>query len=119
MPDTGQTVRLAAPSFRAVVRIVAIVAACAIALYLVWRPSTSHRDDRLVAFIIVYQRIENTFIQPVVHGRALKVNPIVTILAVLVGASLLGILARCSRSRSPPPSRSCCATGGRIGRPLA
>jgi predicted PurR-regulated permease PerM len=45
-----------------------------------------------VAFIIVYQRVENSFVQPVVYGRALKVNPIVTILAVLVGASLLGIL---------------------------
>ena len=45
-----------------------------------------------VAFIIVYQRVENSLIQPVVYGRALKVNPIVTILAVLVGASLLGIL---------------------------
>jgi predicted PurR-regulated permease PerM len=45
-----------------------------------------------LAFIIVYQRVENSFIQPVVYGRALKVNPIVTILAVLVGASLLGIL---------------------------
>jgi hypothetical protein len=45
-----------------------------------------------VAFIIVYQRVENSFIQPVVYGRALKVNPIVTILAVLVGASPLGIL---------------------------
>ena len=45
-----------------------------------------------VAFIIVYQRIENSFIQPVVYGHALKVDPIVTILAVLVGASLLGIL---------------------------
>jgi predicted PurR-regulated permease PerM len=27
-----------------------------------------------------------------VYGRALKVNPIVTIVAVLVGASLLGVL---------------------------
>src|SRR4051794_12887362 len=45
-----------------------------------------------LAFIIAYQRVENSFIQPLVYGRALKVNPIVTILAVLVGASLLGIL---------------------------
>ena len=45
-----------------------------------------------VAFTIVYQRVENSLIQPVVYGRALKVDPIVTILAVLVGASLLGIL---------------------------
>jgi hypothetical protein len=35
-----------------------------------------------VAFIIVYQGVENSFIQPVVYGHALKVNPIVTILAV-------------------------------------
>src|SRR4051795_3476231 len=45
-----------------------------------------------VVFIVVYQRVENSLIQPVVYGHALKVNPIVTILAVLVGASLLGIL---------------------------
>jgi predicted PurR-regulated permease PerM len=45
-----------------------------------------------LAFIIVYQRVENSFVQPAVYGRALKVNPIVTILAVLLGASLLGIL---------------------------
>ena len=45
-----------------------------------------------VAFIIVWQRFEDYVIQPMVYGRALKVNPIVTIVAVLVGASLLGIL---------------------------
>jgi predicted PurR-regulated permease PerM len=45
-----------------------------------------------IAFVVVYQRVENSLVQPVVYGRALKVNPIVTIVAVLVGASLLGIL---------------------------
>lgn len=35
--DADQTVRLAAPSPRAVVRIVAIVVACAVLLYLAWR----------------------------------------------------------------------------------
>src|SRR3954447_930307 len=35
--DTDQTVRLAAPSPRTVVRVVAIVVACAVALYLAWR----------------------------------------------------------------------------------
>jgi len=45
-----------------------------------------------VAFIIVYQRVEDYVVQPLVYGRALKVNPLVTILAVLIGASLLGIL---------------------------
>ena len=45
-----------------------------------------------VAFIIVWQRFEDYVIQPMVYGRTLKVNPIVTIVSVLVGASLLGIL---------------------------
>jgi hypothetical protein len=36
MPNPGPTVRLAAPSLRGVVRLVAIVAACAVTLYLVW-----------------------------------------------------------------------------------
>jgi predicted PurR-regulated permease PerM len=34
----------------------------------------------------------NHVVQPRVYGRALKVNPLVTILSVLVGASLLGVL---------------------------
>jgi predicted PurR-regulated permease PerM len=45
-----------------------------------------------IAFIIVWQRIEDYIVQPLVYGRALHVNPIVTILSVLAGASLLGIL---------------------------
>jgi predicted PurR-regulated permease PerM len=45
-----------------------------------------------IAFIVVWQRFENYVVQPAVYGRALNVNPIVTILSVLAGASLLGIL---------------------------
>ncbi len=45
-----------------------------------------------IAFIIVWQRIEDYVVQPLVYGKALHVNPIVTILAVLCGAELLGIL---------------------------
>jgi predicted PurR-regulated permease PerM len=45
-----------------------------------------------VAFVVVYQRFENYLVQPLVYGRALDVNPLVTILGVLAGASLLGIL---------------------------
>jgi predicted PurR-regulated permease PerM len=45
-----------------------------------------------VAFIIVWQRFEDYVVQPAVYGRALHVNPIVTIVAVLAGAALLGIL---------------------------
>ncbi len=45
-----------------------------------------------LAFIIVWQRFEDYVVQPLVYGRTLNVNPIVTILAVLAGTSLLGIL---------------------------
>ncbi len=45
-----------------------------------------------IAFIIVWQRITDYVVQPLVYGKALHVNPIVTILAVLCGAELLGIL---------------------------
>ncbi len=45
-----------------------------------------------IGFIIVYQRVEDYVVQPLVYRRAVSVNPIVTIIAVLVGASLLGIL---------------------------
>ena len=45
-----------------------------------------------VAFVIVYQRVENYLLQPLVYGRTLNVDPLVTILGVLAGASLLGIL---------------------------
>jgi predicted PurR-regulated permease PerM len=45
-----------------------------------------------VAFILVWQRFEDYVIQPLVYGRALHVNPLVTIVAVLMGADLLGVL---------------------------
>jgi predicted PurR-regulated permease PerM len=45
-----------------------------------------------IGFIIVWQRFEDYVVQPLVYGKALRVNPIVTIVSVLVGASLLGIL---------------------------
>ena len=45
-----------------------------------------------IAFIIVWQRFEDYVVQPLVYGRSLKVDPIVTIVSVLAGAALLGIL---------------------------
>jgi predicted PurR-regulated permease PerM len=45
-----------------------------------------------IAFIIVWQRFEDYVVQPLVYGKALHINAIVTIVAVLAGASLLGIL---------------------------
>jgi predicted PurR-regulated permease PerM len=45
-----------------------------------------------VVFVVLYQRFENYVVQPLVYGHALDVDPIVTILAVLAGSALLGIL---------------------------
>jgi predicted PurR-regulated permease PerM len=45
-----------------------------------------------IVFIILWQRFEDYVVQPLVYRRALHVNPLVTIVAVLVGAELLGIL---------------------------
>jgi predicted PurR-regulated permease PerM len=45
-----------------------------------------------VAFIIVWQRIEDYVIQPHVYRRAMNMNPLVTIVSLLVGAELLGLL---------------------------
>lgn len=46
----------------------------------------------MVAFIVVYQQIENTIIQPRVQGRAASLSPLVIFLSVLVGSQLLGVL---------------------------
>src|ERR1700749_2483613 len=51
MPAPGPTVRLAAPSLRGVVRLVAIVAACAIGLYLVWRTRGVLRLAAIALFV--------------------------------------------------------------------
>jgi predicted PurR-regulated permease PerM len=45
-----------------------------------------------IAFIIVWQRFEDYVVQPLVYRRAVQVNPLVTIVSVLAGAALLGVL---------------------------
>ena len=45
----------------------------------------------LVVFI-VYQQIENNLLQPVVYRRTVDVAPLFTIVSILVGAALLGVL---------------------------
>jgi len=42
--------------------------------------------------LIGYQQVENNIVQPVVYGRTVQIHPLVVIVAVLVGAALLGIL---------------------------
>jgi len=45
-----------------------------------------------VAVMIGYQQIENNLIQPVIYGRTVQIHPLVVIVAVLIGAGLLGVL---------------------------
>ena len=45
-----------------------------------------------VIWSIVYQQIENNLIQPQIQKRAVDINPFLVIVAVLFGATLLGVL---------------------------
>ena len=46
----------------------------------------------LLVFFIVYQQIENHFLQPVVYSRTVQLSPLVILIAVLIGAQLAGVL---------------------------
>lgn len=43
-------------------------------------------------FFLVYQQIENNVLQPFVYRRAVSVAPLLVIVSILVGSSLLGVL---------------------------
>jgi predicted PurR-regulated permease PerM len=43
-------------------------------------------------FVIVYQQLENHFLQPVIYGRTVQLSALAVLVSVLVGAELAGIL---------------------------
>jgi predicted PurR-regulated permease PerM len=45
-----------------------------------------------IVFLIVYQQIENNVFQPIIHRYTVQLNPFWIILAVLIGATILGIV---------------------------
>jgi predicted PurR-regulated permease PerM len=45
-----------------------------------------------VIFLIVYQQFENNVLQPVIYRRTVAIHPLIVIVAVLIGGSLLGVL---------------------------
>jgi predicted PurR-regulated permease PerM len=45
-----------------------------------------------VVWAIVYQQLENNLVQPQIQKRTVKVHPFITIVAVLFGSTLLGVL---------------------------
>ncbi len=46
----------------------------------------------VLVFFIVYQQLENHFLQPVIYGRTVQLSPLAVLISVLVGAELAGIL---------------------------
>jgi predicted PurR-regulated permease PerM len=46
----------------------------------------------MLIFFIVYQQVENHLLQPLVYGRTVQLSPLVVLIAVLIGASLAGVL---------------------------
>ena len=45
-----------------------------------------------VVFFVVYQQVENHFLQPVIYGRTVQLSPLAVLIAVLMGAELAGVL---------------------------
>lgn len=43
-------------------------------------------------FFLIYQQLENHLVQPIVYSRTVDVHPLIVILGVLIGGSLLGVL---------------------------
>lgn len=46
----------------------------------------------VVGFFVLYQQLENHILQPVIYGRTVQLSPLTVLLAVLIGAELVGIL---------------------------
>ena len=46
----------------------------------------------VVVFFVVYQQVENHFLQPVIYGRTVQLSPLAVLVAVLIGAELAGVL---------------------------
>jgi predicted PurR-regulated permease PerM len=46
----------------------------------------------VVAFFVLYQQLENHILQPVIYGRTVQLSPLTVLVAILIGAELVGIL---------------------------
>jgi predicted PurR-regulated permease PerM len=46
----------------------------------------------VLIFVVVYQQLENHFLQPVIYGRTVQLSPLAVLVSVLVGAELAGVL---------------------------
>ena len=46
----------------------------------------------VLIFFVLYQQLENHVLQPVVYGRTVQLSPLVVLIAVLIGATLAGVV---------------------------
>jgi predicted PurR-regulated permease PerM len=46
----------------------------------------------VVVFVVVYQQIENHFLQPVIYSRTVQLSPLIVLVSILIGAKVAGIL---------------------------
>ena len=66
---------------------VGAIPAIAVAFFSGWPTGVA-----VAAYFLVYQQVENHFVQPLVMRRTTNLNPLLVLIAVLLGAQLLGIL---------------------------
>jgi predicted PurR-regulated permease PerM len=46
----------------------------------------------VIGFFILYQQLENHVLQPIIYGRTVQLSPLTVLIAILIGAELVGIL---------------------------
>jgi predicted PurR-regulated permease PerM len=46
----------------------------------------------VVIFFVLYQQLENHILQPIIYGKTVQLSPLTVLIAILIGAELIGIL---------------------------
>jgi predicted PurR-regulated permease PerM len=46
----------------------------------------------VIVFFVLYQQLENHVLQPVIYGRTVQLSPLTVLIAILIGAELVGIV---------------------------
>lgn len=46
----------------------------------------------MLVFFLIYQQLENQFLQPLVYSKTVQISPLIVFLAALIGASLAGLV---------------------------
>jgi predicted PurR-regulated permease PerM len=46
----------------------------------------------VIVFFIIYQQLENHFLQPIIYGRTVQLSPLAVLVSVLIGAQIAGVL---------------------------